>query len=57
MVKKPFIVVLRLKRLDLTVNEVIEVTQGLLNRFGNAEVHTVTVIPTRFASAPRRDQE
>ena len=57
MVKKPFIVVLRLEGPDLTVNEVIEVTQGLLNRLGNAEVHTVTVIPTRFASAPRRNQE
>ena len=56
MVKESLIVVLRLKRLDLAFNEGVEVTQGLLDRFGNAEVHDLTVIPSVFASAPRRDQ-
>jgi hypothetical protein len=56
MVKESLIVILRLKGLDLAINEGVEVTQGLLDRFGNAEVHDLTVIPSVFASAPRRDQ-
>jgi hypothetical protein len=56
MVKESLIVVLRLKGLDLAFDESVKVTQGLLDRFGNAEVHDLTVIPSVFASAPRRDQ-
>jgi hypothetical protein len=56
MVKESLIVILRLKGLDLAINEGVEVTQSLLDRFGNAEVHDLTVIPSVFASAPRRDQ-
>ena len=56
MVKETFVVILGLQGLNVAFDEVIKVTQGLLDRFGNTEVHGLTVIPAVFASAPRRDQ-
>ena len=56
MVKETFVVILSLQGLNVALDEVIKVTQSLLDRFGDIEVHELTVIPAVFASAPRRDQ-